>query len=58
MLIYAAIIFFLVTLGTMTLLVWLVPSKSQRRLQELGQSKERTDWVKTVIGFACPLANL
>jgi tight adherence protein C len=58
MLIYAAIIFFLVTLGSMTLLVWLVPSKSQRRLQQLGQSTERSDWVKTVIGFAGPLAKL
>jgi tight adherence protein C len=58
MLIYAAIIFFLVTLGSMTLLVWLVPSKSQRRLQELGQSTEGTDWVKTVIGLASPLAKL
>src|SRR6266851_2761438 len=58
MLIYAAIIFFLVTLGSMTLLVWLVPSKSRRRLQELGQSTEGTDWVKTVIGLASPLAKL
>ena len=58
MLIYAAIIFFLVTLGTITLLNWLVPNKSQRRLQELAQPAEQTDWVKTVVGLAGPLARL
>ncbi len=58
MLIYAAIIFFLVTLGAMTLLIWLVPNKSQRRLRELAQSAEKTDWVKTVVGLAGPLAKL
>ena len=58
MLIYAAIIFFLVTFGAMTLLYWLVPNKSQRRLRELAQSEEKTDWVKTVVGLAGPLAKL
>ena len=58
MLIYAAIIFFLVTLGTITLLNWLVPTKSRRRLQELAQPAEKTDWVKTVVGLAGPLAKL
>lgn len=58
MLIYAAIIFFLVTVTSITLLTWLVPSKSQRRLQELAQPAEKTDWVKTVVGLAGPLARL
>ncbi len=58
MLIYAAIIFFLVTLASVTLLTWLVPNQSQRRLQELAQSAEKTDWVKTVVGLAGPLARL
>ena len=58
MLIYAAIIFFLVTLTSITLLTWLVPNKSQRRLQALAQSPEKTDWVKTVVGLAGPLARL
>ena len=58
MLIYAAIIFFLVTLTSITLLTWLVPNKSQRRLQELAQSPEKTDWVKTVVGLAGPFAKL
>jgi tight adherence protein C len=58
MLIYAAIIFFLVTLASITLLTWLVPNQSQRRLQELAQSAEKTDWVKTVVGLAGPLARL
>ena len=58
MLIYAAIIFCLVTLASITLLTWLVPNKSQRRLQELAQPAEKTDWVKTVVGLAGPLARL
>ena len=58
MLIYGAIIFCLVTLASITLLTWLVPNKSQRRLQELAQPAEKTDWVKTVVGLAGPLARL
>lgn len=58
MLIYAAIIFLLVTFGTITLLNWLLPNKSQRRLQQLAQTAEKTDWVKTVVGLASPLAKL
>ena len=58
MLIYAAIIFCLVTLASITLLSWLVPNKSQRRLQELAQSGEKTDWVKTVVELVGPFARL
>lgn len=58
MLIYAAVVFFLVTLASITLLTWLVPNKSQRRLQELAQPAEKSDWVKTVVGLASPLAKL
>ncbi|MEO6024484.1 MAG: type II secretion system F family protein, partial [Burkholderiales bacterium] len=58
MLIYAAIIFCLVTLASVTLLTWLVPNKSQRRLQELAPPEEKTDWLKTVVGLAGPFAKL
>lgn len=58
MLIYAAVIFFLVTLGSLILLLGLLPNRSQRRLQELEPSEERTDWVTKVVGIAGPLAKL
>jgi len=58
MLIYAGAIFFLVTLGSLILLLWVFPSASQRRLQELEESREKTDWVKTVVDLAGPLAKL
>jgi len=58
MLIYAACIFFLVTLGSLILLLGLLPNRSQRRLQELEPSGEKTDWVTKVIGIASPLARL
>ena len=58
MLIYAAIIFCLVTLASVTLLTWLVPNKSQLRLQELAPPEEKTDWLKTVVGLAGPFVKL
>ena len=58
MLIYAAIIFFLVTLATITTLNWVLPNKSQRRLQALSAPEKKTNWVKTVVELAGPLAKL
>ena len=58
MLIYAAAIFFLTTVGSLVLFTWLVPNRSQRRVQALGQTEERADWVQTVVGIASPLAKL
>lgn len=58
MLIYGIVIFLLVTGVSMTLLTWLVPNKSQRRLQDLAVGEVKTDWVKTVVEIAGPLAKL
>src|SRR4051812_22889830 len=56
--IYAIVIFLLVTGVTMMLLTWLVPNKSQRRMQELATGSAKSDWVKTVVEIASPLAKL
>lgn len=58
MLTYAVIIFCLVTISSAVLLVWLVPNKSQQRLQELMPATEKQDWVKTVVELAGPFAKL
>ncbi len=58
MLIYAAIIFILVTLASAVFLTWLVPNQSQRRLQKMAQPAEKTDWVKTAVSLAGPFARL
>ena len=58
MLIYAAIIFFLVTLVSITSLALIFPNRSQQRLQELVQSGEKTNWVKKAVTIASPLAKL
>ncbi len=58
MLIYAAAIFLLVTLGSMTLIALLFPNKSQQRLQELAQPSEKTNWVRKAVKIASPLAKL
>jgi tight adherence protein C len=56
--IYAIAIFVLVTGASMMLLTWLVPNKSQRRLQNLATGGVKTDWVQTVVEIASPLAKL
>jgi len=58
LMIYAGIMFLLVTLTAVVLLNWLVPDRSQRRFQELARPAEKTDWVKTAVGIASPLAKL
>jgi tight adherence protein C len=58
MLIYGVIIFFIVTLASIMLLTWLVPNKSQRRLQELAAPEAKGDWIKTVVELAGPFAKL
>jgi tight adherence protein C len=58
MLIYAALVFALVTICTVTLLHWLLPNRSQRRLQQLAQPVERGNWIQTVVQIAGPLAKL
>src|SRR3954471_18815495 len=58
MLLYAAIIFALVTVCSITLLNWMVPTQSKRRLQELANGGEKSNWVQTVVEIAQPLAKL
>jgi tight adherence protein C len=59
MLIYAVTIFALVTLASVMLLAWLVPSKTQRRLQELAPAQLPSgDWVRTIVAVAGPFAKL
>ena len=58
MIYYGAAIFFLVTLSALILLMWLFPSASRRRLQKLDESKQESDWMKTVVSLAGPLAKL
>ncbi len=58
MLIYAAGMFFLVTLACLILFTRLLPNRSQRRLQELEPSEERADWVAKMVSIASPLARL
>ena len=54
MLIYGAVIFLIVTAGSMTLLNWLFPNKSQRRLQQVTGTEGKVDWAKTVVSVAGP----
>ncbi|HEY6095273.1 MAG TPA: type II secretion system F family protein [Gallionellaceae bacterium] len=58
MFIYAAIIFLLVTMVSVTLFALFIPNKSKQRLQELAPSAESGNWVKKVVDIAGPLAKL
>ena len=58
MLFYAAAIFILVTLASLALMTWLLPNRAQKRLQELELPGQKTDWLKTAVGIASPLAKL
>ena len=58
MLIYAAAIFILVTLASLALMTWLLPNRSQKRMQALELPGQKTDWLKTAVGIASPLAKL
>jgi len=58
MLIYGALIFLIVTAGSMTLLNWLFPNKSKRRLQQVTGTGGKVDWAKTVVSVAGPFAKL
>ena len=58
MLIYAAAIFILVTLVSLVLMTWLLPNRAQKRMQELELPGQKTDWLKTAVGIASPLAKL
>ena len=58
MLIYAVAIFVLVTLASLALMSWLLPNRAQKRMQELELPGQKTDWLKTAVGIASPLAKL
>ena len=56
--VYAAAIFILVTLASLALMSWLLPNRAQKRMQALELPGEKTDWLKTAVGIASPLAKL
>ena len=58
MLVYAAAIFILVTLASLALMSWLLPNRAQKRMQALELPGQKTDWLKTAVGIASPLAKL
>ena len=58
MLIYAVAIFILVTLASLALMTWLLPNRAQKRMQALELPGQKTDWLKTAVGIASPLAKL
>ncbi len=58
MLIYAVVIFVLVTVASLVLMSWLLPSRAQKRMQELELPGQKTDWLKTAVCIASPLAKL
>lgn len=58
MLLLPFLIFFSVTLGLIGLYLWLVPSKTEQRLQAMAGPAEKSHWTETFVKVAGPLARL
>ncbi|NMM79509.1 type II secretion system protein [Acidovorax sp. SRB_14] len=52
------LVFFSVTLGLIGLYLWLVPSKTEKRLQAMAGPSEQPRWTETFVKIAGPLAKL
>lgn len=58
MLLFTALIFFAVTIGLIGLFLWLVPTRTEQRLQAMAGPAEKPRWTETILKVAGPLAKL
>lgn len=58
MILYGAIIFCVVTLVSISMMRWVLPDASKRRVSELGEPADTGDWVPKIVSMAGPLARL
>lgn len=58
MLLLPVLIFLAVSLGLAGLFLWLVPTRTERRLQAMANSSEKSNWVETAVGLVGPFAKL
>ena len=58
MLLLPGLIFFSVTFGLIGLYFWLVPTKTDKRLQTIVNPGQKSQWTENIVKFAGPLAKL
>ena len=58
MVVLPLLIFLSVSCGIAGLVLWLVPGKTQQRLQRLTPRAGKTEWIETVAGIVGPFAKL
>lgn len=58
MLLLPGLIFFSVTFGLIGLYFWLVPTKTDKRLQAIVHPGQKSQWTENIVKFAGPLAKL
>jgi tight adherence protein C len=58
MLMIPALVFLAVMLAMGGLFLWLVPTRTEQRLQAMAPAQEKTEWTETVVKLAGPIARL
>jgi tight adherence protein C len=58
MLIIPALVFLAVSLALGGFFLWLVPTRTEQRLQAMAPASEKTEWTETVVKLAGPIARL
>ena len=58
MFIFSMLIFLAVTLGLVSLFLWVTPNQTDRRLQALKGAAEKSPWTETVVKIVGPFAQL
>lgn len=58
MIILPVLVFLAVSLGLAGMFLWLVPTRTERRLQALSNPSEKSNWVSTAVNVVGPFARL
>src|SRR5207245_12764 len=58
MLLFSMLVFLAVTLAVAAFFMWVTPSRTEQRLQEMTTAGDRSQWTETVVKFVGPFAQL
>jgi tight adherence protein C len=58
MILYAVLVFFVVTLMSISTLKWILPDAAKRRVSELGEPADAAEWIPKIVRVVGPLARL
>src|ERR1700758_2637513 len=58
MLLFSTLVFLAVTLALVAIFMWVTPSRTGQRLQEMTATGDRSQWTETVVKLVGPFAQL